>query len=123
MANENGITRPAGKFRADFCAHFKCRDEVFEEKLFWRCLAPHARPLAFVLELTTPSFFLGELEVLRSAGEATDLEDIIAEANKLHDTQHLRVGFIRGVLQVRLSGRRMVKVAEGIWGKPRRRPR
>jgi hypothetical protein len=121
MANDHGSTSGGEKFRTAYCAHFKCRDEVFEEKIFWRCLPPHARPLAFLLELTTPSFFVGEFEVMRNAGEATDLEDIVAEANKLHDTQHLRVGFLRGALKVRVSGRRLVNVGNLIWGKTRRR--
>lgn len=120
MTNEQSSTPGKLNFRSAFCERFKCGEEVFEEKLLWCCLPPTAKPVAFVVELVNPTFFAGEFEIIRAVGEATDLEDIVAEANKLHDTLHLRKGFLRGTLRVRASGRRLVKVASSIWKRARR---
>jgi hypothetical protein len=121
MANEHSSPPDGQTFRQAFCAHIKCSDDVFEDKLFWRCLPPLIRPLAVLIELLNPAFFMAEFEVIRAVGEAKVLEDIVAEANKLHDTQHLRVGFLRGTLKVRVSGRRMVKIGTSVWGRARHR--
>jgi hypothetical protein len=121
MSNQPQAVSGQESFRAAYARHFGCAEEVFEEKLFWQCLSPLARPVATLADLVTPTFYNPDFDCLRLVGDALDMDEIRVEANKLREAWHLRKGLVRGLLRARLSGRRLIAIAESVWRPPRSR--
>jgi hypothetical protein len=119
MSNQPPAPSGAESFRTAYARHFGCAEDVFEEKLFWHCLPPSGRPVAALAELLNPSFYHPDFQCLYLVGEALNMDEIRAEANKIREAWHLRKGFVRGVLRARLSGRRLIAIAGSVWGTPK----
>jgi hypothetical protein len=107
-------------FKAAFCECFGCPDEAFGPKLFWRCLDPGRRPLAWLVRRLASGFFRADLEYLERAGETTTWFGLWTLANDIRDDAQLNYGLLRKGLHLRISGIRLIKTYEKITAHRRR---
>jgi hypothetical protein len=115
MATESGVSQTED-FKTAYCKRSKCPGEAFEKRLLRECLAPHVRPLAFVIRLFRRDFFRWDVEFLRRVGQARAVDAIALDVEVLRQDSRLRRGFLRGILRVRISSRRLTRLAQEVFG-------
>ncbi len=115
MSDEINLASAPETFKTAYCRCFGCAPGVFERRLFWRCLPLWAWPTALFFKLFHPSFFNADLEFLQSVGTCRGPSQAVNEANSLGCDPALNEGILRTPLGLRLSGRRLVRVAHEIW--------
>lgn len=104
-------------FKAAFCRYFSCLDEDYEVLAVKKLLHRRGLPFALVLLKLKPTIFSTETKILRQLGRIEDAKSLAAEAQDLKN-DYVRLndfGFLRQRLRMRLSGRRLIKLAEKIW--------
>ncbi|MBI5478009.1 MAG: hypothetical protein HY906_04090 [Deltaproteobacteria bacterium] len=95
-------------FREACCERFGVGPEAFEDAVLRHCLYPHARPVARLLRRRARrGYFDPDLDLIRAVAECTGLSAMAATLN-VHRYHHADAGFWRGLLRVRLSGRRLM---------------
>lgn len=97
-----------------YCGIFNRQPEVFPEELFWSCLFPQALFVARLLWRCHRDYFKPDLELMARVKNLTDATDVKAE---FHDYyyQHPPSGVLRGVLKVRISGQRLINMANRVF--------
>ncbi|MGC8885621.1 MAG: hypothetical protein ACP5MG_00485 [Verrucomicrobiia bacterium] len=98
-----------------FCDYFKCPPEEYEERLFWLCVRPNVVYLAKVFWIFYRRIFYGDLEMLRQLGRTSNTRELRYEIESFRH-YHPPRGFIRRDLKVRVSGRRLLKIASKLFG-------
>jgi hypothetical protein len=98
-------------FKSLFCERFGCSFESFENLLFWKSLPPGRRLFAFVISLLFPQFFYRDFEHIRLLAQANSKHEISALINALPHDYLLSQGLLRGILRVRISGYRLMRLA------------
>lgn len=98
-------------FKTAFCARFEHPQENFEKQLFWSALHPKVKPMAFLINCLRPSFFRSDLDCIRSIATAESKREVLAIVNSLQYDPTFKRGFFRGFLRVRISGRRLTRLA------------
>ena len=111
----SGVTEVAavGKqsFRKGVCKTLGCSHVGYAEAVFRHCLYPHASLPARVLRSFNPALFASDFELIRLVAEVSDLRDLRKEVES-HRYAHRAPGFLRGYLRIRLSGRRLIQLAQ-----------
>lgn len=110
-----GNIRWPDSFQAAYCARFQCGAGQFARRVFWRCLYPHAAPAARVLLWVWPRFFQMDFEGIAHLGQTLSWQEFNAELATLTYHNHLRRGSLRGLLRLRVSGRRMRRLAHELF--------
>lgn len=106
---------PASRdFRTAFCEWFNCPPTQFEKKAFWRCLYPHAVPVARLIQLVNPAYFELDLQTLRHIGNASTVAHLLAEVNSFRADYRMRSRFLHDVLRIRISGKRVLRLASKV---------
>jgi hypothetical protein len=100
--------------KAGFCERYGCAPDEFERRVFWRCLYRHALPLAGVIWACNPEFFKTDLQAIRLIGTATSAREVLAEVNSLRDDPRTRSRFLRESLRIRISGKRLLRLAAAV---------
>ena len=105
------------QFRELFCERFNCpiseyRDRAFRKLLYWQ-----ARPFAGILRLLVPNFFFEDFKFIESLGNAMDQREARADAANFHDANSYAKGVLRGSLKFRVSGRRAMRLARGLFAR------
>ncbi len=98
-----------------FCENFKCPVDKYEERLFWMCLRPNVIPLARIIWILHRNFFFNDIEMLRQLGRTSNTRELRYEIESFRHSNPPR-GFIRRDLKVRVSGRRLLKIASKLFG-------
>jgi len=98
-------------FKTAFCARFEYPLENFEKRVFWNAMHPEIKPLAFLINFLRPGFFRSDLDCIRSVAAAETKEEVRAIVNSLQFDPTFKQGFFRGLLGVRISGRRLTRLA------------
>ena len=98
-------------FKTAFCARFAYQQEHFERHLFWNTVHPEIKVVAFLIRCFRPSFFRSDLDCIRSLATAETKEEARAIVNSLNFDPNFKRGFFRGFLRVRISGRRLTRIA------------
>ena len=98
-----------------FCDHFKCPAEEFEKRMFWMCVRPDVIPLARVIWAIHRKFFYNDLEMLRQLGKTSNTRELRYEIESFRHYNPPR-GFIRRNFKVRVSGKRLLKIASRLFG-------
>lgn len=98
-------------FKTAFCERFEHPHENFENRVFWNALHPEMKPVALLIRWLRPSFFRSDLDCIRSIAHAESKEEVRAIINSLQYDPTFKRGFFRGVLRVRISGRRLTRLA------------
>jgi hypothetical protein len=98
-------------FKSLFCERFDCSFETFETFLFWKSVPPGMRPVAFAISQLRPKFFYWDFDHIRQIAQADSKHEITALINALPYDGVLNQGLLRGVLRVRISGHRLMRLA------------
>ena len=101
-------------FKTAFCARFEYPHENFEKRVFWNAVHPEMKPIAFLISCLRPSFFSSDLDCIRSVAHAESKQEVRAIVNSLHYDPTFKRGFFRGFLRVRISGRRLTRIASKV---------
>ena|ERR1043165_9897395 len=96
------------------CDAFNCLPDDFNETVFWLCLFPHAIFLARLLWRVHRNYFSQDFVLLESLKPLTSIADVRAELNYFN-YRHPQRGFLRGYLKVRISGRRLMTLADKLF--------
>jgi hypothetical protein len=83
--------------------------EQFERKLFYKCLFRHALPLAWLLQKCDRDFFREDFEMLRDVASARNTDEVICEVNRFFGRNARDKSFLRTVLFLRVSGKRVLR--------------
>ena len=98
-------------FKTAFCARFEFPQENFERRVFWNALHPQAKPLALLIRFLRPNFFHSDFDCIRSVATAETKQEVCAIINSLQYDPAFKRGFFRGLLRIRISGRRLTRLA------------
>jgi hypothetical protein len=102
-------------FKTRFCQRFECRSDKFEKKLFWQAINPNAKPLAFIMNCIDRDFFYKDFDYIQRLAAASAKREVLAIVNSFPFDPHFGKGFLRGVLRVRISGRRLIEISEQVF--------
>jgi len=97
-----------------FCEHFKCPPENFQDKLFWMCIKPNVSWIAKICWVFNRRMFASDLEMLRQLGRTYNTRQLRYELESFRH-YHKPRGFLRRDLKVRVSGRRLLKIASRLF--------
>ena len=98
-------------FKTAYCARFEYPHENFEKRVFWKAIHPEVKPVAFLINYLWPGFFRIDIDCIRSVAAAQSKREVGAIINSLHYNPAFKRGFFRGFLRVRISGRRLTRLA------------
>jgi hypothetical protein len=101
-------------FKTAFCARFEYQQEHFEKRVFWDSMHPEIKILAFLISCLRPSFFRSDLDCIRSIATAETKDEVRAIVRSLRFDPNFNRGFFRGFLRVRVSGRRLTRLANKV---------
>ena len=95
-------------------ARFNCASGELEREVLWHCLYPKSLDIARWVWRIHEDYFLPDLQLIRAVKNLTDVEDL---ASEFSDFQHrnLSRGFLRGRMRVRISGQRLVDLANELF--------
>jgi hypothetical protein len=102
-------------FRSVFCGRFGHSLKKFEKKLFWQAVDPNIKPVAFAISCLHPGFFRRDFECIRRIAATDTPQDVAAIVNGLPYDPRFNRGFLRGFLRIRISGRRLVRIANQLF--------
>lgn len=105
-------------FQKLFCVHFGVPDSEFADELLRRCLPLHARILLALVRRLNPTAFALDLEIVRHFGVVTSLQEALREANTLRYAYRNSSRTLRYGLRVRVSGRRLMALAQQLYTQP-----
>ena len=108
MTNDSFIHR--------YCEKFHCSPEQFEEHLLRHCLHSRSATLANFLLRLTPGYFQEDLALIREIQDLTNAEEVGLEIRQFRKSHPVR-GLLSGPLRVRVSGQRLVNLADELFGK------
>jgi hypothetical protein len=106
----------ANNFRAVFCREFRCQPAKFQDKVFWMTVFPHAKPVALFLRLVYPSFFDIERDFIGDVGQTEHASMFRDEIDIYHGNNLRTRSVLRNKLMIRISGTRMKRLGERIYG-------
>jgi hypothetical protein len=98
-------------FKTAFCARFAQPQDNFEKRVFWNAMHPEIKPVALLINCVWPGFFRSDLDCIRSVATAETKQEVRAIVNSLQYDPAFKRGFFRGFLRVRISGRRLTRLA------------
>lgn len=99
-----------------FCEAFKCPPEDFNERVLWLCLFPKTNSFAHWLWQLNRDYFKPEFELIDQIKSLTSAQDIQAELDDFYYHNPPK-GFFRKVLKVRISGDRLLELAEELFAR------
>ncbi len=104
-------------FREMFCDKFRCPPAEFERELLLRVVPSYTRLLARITQSLRPNFFESEYRALSGIGDLKSRRLVFDEAQRIPDDykRNRHPGFMRMVLHMRISGRRLLKVNSAVW--------
>ena len=96
--------------RSAFCARYRCSPENFERKAFRKGLPFHATMLCSLLGGRNHARFQNDLEILRTIGEASDLDQLNRALDEMWSLNEMNRDWFRKLLRLRLSTERIQSV-------------
>ena len=101
------------------CKRFNCAQELYEQRLFWRCLYRHALPVAALVHWLDPEYFLDvfreDFDFIREIGDVRDPDVFQVELDRFYGRNVRDKGWIRGALSVRISGKRLRRLKRRLF--------
>lgn len=107
-------------FRDAVVERLGCKTEDYETAVLWHCLYSDSTFIPRQLWRLNPSYFDPDLDLIRQLGNVRrfrDFEHIVNHYRKENSPQ----GFFRGALNIRVSGKKLIKLAARVF-KHRRHP-
>jgi len=103
---------PARSYKTAICEQLRCAPEEFPEKVFRRCLYPHAVPVALVLGQLRARLFDEDRKAIEQFGLASSFGEVREVIEDLRYVNHTNKSWLRTTLKIRVSGRRLYMLAE-----------
>ena len=97
-----------------FCAHYGCKPAEFNEAILRSCFSPGRYYPARLLALVHQGHFKDDFVLIESVKPLTSAEAVAAEVISFRD-MHPQSGVLRGLLNLRLSSKRIVSEAERLF--------
>jgi hypothetical protein len=94
-----------------FCARFRCAPSSYERKALSACLYWHARLIVPWLRFLMPGFCAGDLEFIRSLGQATNYDEAQSEVLFFQENNMRDQNVVRATLRLRISSRKARRLA------------
>ena len=99
-----------------YCERFQCSSQGFEAHVLRQCLHPRAIILSNLIWRVSPEYFREDLELIREIKDLTDAKEVETEIYNFRN-RHPPKGVLSGKLGVRISGQKLVNLAESLFGK------
>jgi hypothetical protein len=109
--NPTCLMNTPSNFKTAYCARFEYPHDNFEKRVFWSAMHPEIKPVALLINCVWPGFFRSDLDCIRSVATAETKQEVRAIVNSLQYDPAFKRGFFRGFLRVRISGRRLTRLA------------
>ena len=103
-------------FRERFCEYYKCAAADFEERVFWKTMHRHAYLAARWYFRKDRSIFKEDLDFIHELGGVRDPLIFKTELNRFHGRNVREKGWLRGTFGVRVSGKRIIRLKNRIFG-------
>jgi len=97
-------------FKEAFCAYYRCKPERFEAKAFWKSLHRLAVLPAIPIYLFNRRFFHQDFDAIRQFGAARNSDEFSNVTDELGTMNRLERSIRRGVLRIRISGTRLLRL-------------
>lgn len=95
-------------FSSAYCLNRRCSADRYDRRVFWQTLYPHARVIAFFLGFRAECFS-ADRGLISYCGRLTSVAAIEKELAEFAGFPNR--GFLRRVCRIRVSGRRLKKLA------------
>ena len=93
-----------------FCRATQCSPEDFDNRVFWLCIYPHAVLPARLIGRVNRDYFKQDLELIERIKHLSKSKEVELELERFRYSRGSQ-GFLRGVLKMRISGRRLMDLA------------
>lgn len=94
-----------------FCRRHECHEGLFRQQIFQRCMPGWTRPVALILRVLTPGYFVADERFVIALGEAVTMEEVRREARDFLQLP-ANQGWLRRVGKIRLSATRAISLAK-----------
>jgi hypothetical protein len=98
-------------FKSLFCQRFGCQPEEYEKRAFRQCLYWHARFLAPLIRIISPSFFVHDIKFIRYLGESVSARDVVVDLAEFADLNRGQAKSLRSGLRICVSVRKAGQLA------------
>ena len=115
---ENEILANKLDFRTAYCRIYNCPEEEFEPRVLAQTLFLHTRVIRAILRTFRPASFYAEYLVVKQAGDKVLLSDVQLDID-FYQHKHVVGHLFRESLNMRLSGRRLIKLAGSVFRQAR----
>ena len=103
--------------RTLFCEQLGCPAAEYEERIFSACLYRHAALVAKMARFLKTQLFETDFMMLRYLGDATSPQAVTAELAAFQDGNRACPNFLRNGLKIRISGRRVARLAQSVFSR------
>jgi hypothetical protein len=97
--------------REAVCERFDISPDAYEQEVLWRCFFPSALVPGKLLWHVNPAYFNEDLELIRNVAGCESVSEVRTELND-HRYHRPLAGLGRRILHLRVSGQRLVNLAE-----------
>jgi len=104
-------------FKSRFCKYYQCPEDRFERVALLKVLHRRSLVIAWFFLKLNPNFFATDFRILSQIGSVSARNNLVAEARDIRN-DYLRLndyGFVRRFLTLRISGQRLIAVANAVW--------
>lgn len=103
-------------FKEAFCERYRCSQDEYLRRAFRKCLYRRAVPFAPIIMALSPAFFQVDMDVIERIGSARNWRELHAELKAYSINSRLRTRPLRSQFRLRVSGNRICKLAERLFG-------
>lgn len=104
-------------FKDAFCERYRCSPDRFVIRIFKKALYRRARFLAPLVMLISRRFFRLDIDLVNEVGASRSWSDFNGVITNHVQSSHLRSGFLRNVLKLRVSCHRLKRIAMKLFGR------
>jgi hypothetical protein len=119
MHNQTSAIEAPGTetFRQRFCRLNNCPPQEYERRVLLACLHTKSAWLARLYFKVDRENFKGDLEMIRILGKTTDY-GVFKQEMEAWRSSHPSKGYLRKKLQIRVSGKNLLKLASRVYKSP-----
>lgn len=112
---ENSLETEELTFQDRFCAHFGCDPSRYQTRTLRRGLFLRARLIYWMMHFLRPNFFYEERQLVETIGRKSRVSDIKYDID-FYQHKYVSSSTRRGILHVRLSGNRLLRLVREVYG-------
>ncbi|MCB1128358.1 MAG: hypothetical protein KDM81_17825 [Verrucomicrobiae bacterium] len=104
-------------FKEAYCERYRCSPGRFVIRVFKKGLYRRARLIGPILMVFSPRLFQLDIDLINELGGARNWGDFNAIISNHVQSSHLRSGFLRNALKLRVSCQRLKRIATKLFGR------